>query len=224
MQSAPVELLGNERHAALKAVLRPLGFMVALALIIGSFFDFVIPAKPRPLLKIDTQQANGSLASEGLNFSAQGLDGKRIDLSDYRGHPVIIDFWATSSEPSRRQIPSLVALYNKYNKSRGLVVIGVSYDQIQGDGVKAVAPFVAKFRMTYPIALADQRLAASMGVDTVPTTLFIGTDGKVISRIVGAGHPGQITLSAKQLLDNSNRSTSAVRTSAAQGTKSQHYL
>jgi thiol-disulfide isomerase/thioredoxin len=137
---------------------------------------------------------------------------------------VIIDFWATSSELSRRQIPSLVALYNKYNKSRGLVVIGVSYDQIQGDGVKAVAPFVAKFRMTYPIALADQRLAASMGVDTVPTTLFIGTDGKVISRIVGAGHPGQITLSAKQLLDNSNRSTSAVRTSAAQGTKSQHYL
>jgi thiol-disulfide isomerase/thioredoxin len=223
MQSTPVEL-GHERRETLKAVLRPLGFMVALALIVGSFFNFVIPEKPKTLLRIDTPQANGALADEGLAFSAHGLDGKRIDLSDYRGHPVIIDFWATWSEPSRREIPSLVALYNKYNKSRGLVVIGVSYDQIQGDGVKAVAPFVAKFRINYPIALADEGLAASMRVNEIPTTLFIGTDGKLISRIVGAGHPGQITLSAKQLLDNSSRPTSAVRTSAVLGAKSERYL
>ncbi len=204
----------------LKAVLRPLGFMVALALIAGSFFNFVIPEKPKPLLRIDTPNANGSLASEGLNFSAPGLDGKKIDLSDYRGHPVIVDFWATWSEPSRRQIPSLVALYNKYNKSRGLIVIGVSYDQIQGDGVKAVKPFVAKFRIDYPVAIADERLAATMGVDTVPTTLFIGTDGKLISRVVGGGHPGQITTSAKQLLDSTNR----VRTGAVQSARSERYL
>jgi thiol-disulfide isomerase/thioredoxin len=223
MQSAPVEL-GSERRGTLKAVLRPLGVMVALALIVGSFFNFALPDKSKVLLRLDTPQANGSIADNGLDFSAPGLDGKNIDLRDYRGHPVIIDFWATSSEPCRRHIPSLVALYNKYNKSRGLVVIGVSYDLIQGDGMKAVAPFVAKYRINYPIAIADQRLAASMGVDAIPTTLFIGTDGKLISRVVGAGHPGQITLSAKQLLDNSSRPTSAVRTSAVLGAKSERYL
>ena len=222
MQSAPVEF-GTERRETLKAVLRPLGFIVAIALIIGSFFNFVIPEKPKPLLKIDAaQQANGSPADERVAFSAPGLDGKRIDLSNYRGHPVIIDFWETSSEPSRRQIPSLVALYNKYNKSRGLVVIGVSYDRIQGDSVKAVAPFVAKYRIDYPVVVADERLAASMRVDEIPTTLFIGADGKLISRIVGAGHPGQISTSAKQLLDST--SGGVVRTGAVQSTKSAGYL
>ena len=134
---------------------------------------------------------------EGLEFSAPGLDGKNIDLSSYRGHPVIVDFWATWCGPCRKQIPELVALYKKYNKSRGLVIIGVSCDLIQGDGAKAVAPFVEEFQINYPIALADERLVDNMGVEAIPTTLFVGPDGKLVSRIVGAGHAGEITSSAQ---------------------------
>jgi hypothetical protein len=72
---------------------------------------------------------------------------------------------------------------------------------IQGDGVKAVAPFVEEFRINYPIALADERLVDSMGVEAIPTTLFVGPDGKLVSRIVGAGHAGEISTSTRRLLD-----------------------
>ena len=72
---------------------------------------------------------------------------------------------------------------------------------IQGDGLKAVAPFVEEFRINYPIALADERLVDSMGVEAIPTTLFVGPDGKLVSRIVGAGHSGEITASTEQLLE-----------------------
>ena len=175
--------------------LRVLALVVALALIAGAFFnlDFIPGEKPKQLLRLDTPQAVLSPVDEGLEFSAPGLDGKNIDLSSYRGHPVIVDFWATWCGPCRKQIPELVALYKKYNKSRGLVIIGVSCDMIQGDGAKAVAPFVEEFRINYPIALADERLVDSMGVEAIPTTLFVGPDGKLVSRIVGAGHAGEIT-------------------------------
>ncbi|MGA9723518.1 MAG: TlpA disulfide reductase family protein [Candidatus Binatus sp.] len=202
----------------MKEVIRPLGYLIAVALIVAAFF--VNREPPKVLLRLDAAHANGSPADDGLDFSAPGLDGKTIDLSDYRGHPVIVDFWATSCGPCRKQIPDLVALYKKYHKSRGLVVIGVSYDLVQGDGVKAVAPFVEKFGINYPIALADGRMADSMGVASIPTTLFVGTDGKLVSRIVGAGHPGQINASAKQLLESikgTDRSASVIRTGAALG-------
>jgi len=183
--------------------LRTLMAVVSIALIVLSYYFFNMRQPPKPqLLRLDTPQSSAPPADEGLDFSAPGLDGKNVSLSQYRGHPVIVDFWATWCEPCRRQIPELVALYKKYNKSRGLVVIGVSCDMIQGDGVKAVAPFVEEFRINYPIVLADERMVDNMGVEAIPTTLFLGTDGKIFSRVTGAGSPGEISESAKQLLDS----------------------
>ena len=185
----------------MRELLRPLAIVVALALILATLYSYNKREEPKPLLRLDTPQAKKSPVDDGLNFSAPGLDGKVVDLRAYRGHPVIVDFWATWCGPCRRQIPELVALYKKYNKSRGLVVIGVSCDLIQGDGVKAVAPFVEEFRINYPIAMADEQLVDRMGIEGIPTTLFIGTDGRLVSRIVGAGHTGEISASAMQLLD-----------------------
>ena len=198
--------------------LRALAASVGLALIVGAFVNLHRRMREEPTpppLRLETPQANAPQASapqasapqadEGLDFRAPGLDGKQIDLSDYRGHPVIVDFWATWCGPCRRQIPELVALYKKYNKSRGLMIIGVSCDLIQGDGVRAVAPFVEEFQINYPIALADEQLVDSMGVEAIPTTLFLGPDGRLVSRIVGAGRAGEITASAKQLLDGVKR-------------------
>jgi thiol-disulfide isomerase/thioredoxin len=190
--------MNNGRQQAL----RLLAAAAAVALIAGAFFNLNLffREKPKELLRLETPHPPLS-QDEGLEFSAPGLDGKQIDLSHYRGHPVIVDFWATWCGPCRRQIPELVALYKKYNKSRGLVIIGVSCDLIQGDGLKAVEPFIEEFQINYPIVLADQRLVDSMGVEAIPTTLFVGPDGKIVSRIVGAGKAGEITASTRQLLD-----------------------
>jgi len=207
----------------MNSVLRALGIALAVALIAAAFFSYMKPEEPKPLFRLDTPHPQASSAAEGsqrpappanqesqrpappadegLNFSAPTLDGKKIDLSTYRGHPVIVDFWATWCGPCRRQIPELVSLYKRYNKSRGLVIIGISCDLIQGDGVKAVAPFVEEFRINYPIAMANEQLVDKMGVEAIPTTLFLGPKGELVSRIVGAGRAGEISASTMALLN-----------------------
>ena len=136
-----------------------------------------------------------------LDFELQDLDGNPMRLSQFRGHPVIVDFWATWCPPCRKQIPELRDLYTRYHKSKGLEIIGVACDTIQGDNTSAIAPFIKKFRINYPILIASEPVVDSLGVEAIPTTLFVGADGKLVQKVLGAGKPGELSENALELIN-----------------------
>lgn len=135
-----------------------------------------------------------------LDFELQDLDGNPMRLSQFRGHPVIVDFWATWCPPCRKQIPELKDLYARYHKSKGLEIIGVACDTIQGDGIRDIGPFVRKFKINYPVLVASEPVVDSLGVEAIPTTLFIGPDGRLVQKVMGAGRPGELTETARDLI------------------------
>ncbi len=141
-------------------------------------------------------------SGETVDFTLRDLDGHMTKLSSYRGHPVVIDFWATWCAPCRHQIPELKKLYSKYHRSRGLVVLGIACDTVQGDGVGSVRPFVKEFEINYPILLAETEVLDSFGVEAIPTTLFLGSDGTIVGRVMGAGASGELTQGVDALLAN----------------------
>lgn len=179
---------------------QPLRIFLAIAIVVVAIFFVDLRTKPQPLLGLGTPQTAAAPADAGLDFTARRLNGGKISLSQFRGHPIIVDFWATWCPPCRRQIPELNALYKKYNKSKGLVVIGVSCDTIQGDSEDAIKPFVEELKIAYPIAIADEALVDRLGVEAIPTTLFVGPDGEIVSRMIGAGHRGELSESTRRLL------------------------
>jgi thiol-disulfide isomerase/thioredoxin len=146
-------------------------------------------------------EAGADVPDASLEFTLRDLDGKQTKLSSFRGHPVIVDFWATWCGPCRKQIPELEAIYQRYHKSRGLVVVGVACDAATGGGLEAVEPFVEEFQINYPILVASQPVLDNLGVDAIPTTLFVGRDGRLRSKIIGAGKRGELTEGARILLD-----------------------
>lgn len=138
---------------------------------------------------------------EPVDFTLLDLDGKPIKLSKWRGHLVIVDFWATWCGPCRKQIPELEDLYRRYHKSRGLIVVGVACDTITGGGLAAVEPFVQEFQIKYPILVANQPVIDNLGVEAIPTTLFVGGDGRLRTKIIGAGKHGELSETARLLLE-----------------------
>ena len=106
---------------------------------------------------------------------------KPLDLATYRGKVVLLDFWATWCTPCRGEIPHFVELQDKY-RDQGLQVIGISMD----DGVKPVREFYQQFKMNYPVALGNEKVAEAYGgVLGLPVTFLIGRDGRVAAKYVG---------------------------------------
>jgi thiol-disulfide isomerase/thioredoxin len=164
---------------------------------------FILAFGPKPAhleSRADAQVAGASAAA--VDFSLIDLDGRVTRLRDYRGHPVVIDFWATWCAPCRHQIPELKKLYEKYHQTRGLVILGIACDTVQGDGAKSVRPFVREFNISYPVLLAESSVLDNFGVEAIPTTVFLGSDGAILGRILGAGAPGELTEGVKSLLAN----------------------
>ena len=137
--------------------------------------------------------------AEPLDFMVRDLAGKTIRLSNWRGRPIIVDFWATWCPPCRKEIPELNDIYRRY-RAQGLVVLGVSMDEVQGDGRKSVEPFIEEFKITYPVAMGDEALVDKLELNSVPTALFVARDGRLFSRIEGAGPAGELARAAADLL------------------------
>ena len=121
-------------------------------------------------------------------FSLPTLDGGSASLDDYRGRPVIVNFWASWCIPCREEFPMLAAARDRHAAS-GLEILGIVHD----DGPDAAASFAAAHRADWPLLLdTEDRAWAAYGGVLLPITFFVDRDG--IVRAVSYGPPPSGTL------------------------------
>ena len=110
------------------------------------------------------------------NFTLQDSKGAKVQLADFKGKVVLLNFWATWCGPCKLEIPWFEDFQTTL-KGRGFTVLGVSMDD---DGWKVVKPYIASAKMNYPVVLGNDKMADSYGgVDAMPTTLLIDRNGKI---------------------------------------------
>lgn len=116
---------------------------------------------------------------ELVPFVAKSMDGKVIDTSKYRGKILVVDFWATWCGPCIREMPNVVAAYEKY-RAHGVEMIGVSLDR--PNKAQAIRDVEKRFGMKWPQiydgGYFDARLAVENSVSAVPCTYVIDRRGK----------------------------------------------
>ena len=116
------------------------------------------------------------------------LDGHEVRLADYRGRPVIVNFWASWCLPCREEFPLLRAARERY-ADQGLEILGVVFD----DDPEAARGFMAKTGATWPALVDANELAAvAYKVNVPPLSFFIDPEGLVRSIAYGPPPSGTI--------------------------------
>ena len=128
---------------------------------------------------LDDAQAGTNTAP---SFTIRMLDGKVTRLTDLRGRPVVVDFWATWCRPCRASIPHLSQMQDRF-AGRGLVVLGMSLDD--GDPQK-VRDFANRLGVHFRVGMADEKTLDDYGpIRSIPTTFFVNRQGEIVRRVVG---------------------------------------
>jgi len=123
-----------------------------------------------------------SVGSQAPDFNLPGLGGQSISLSDFRGKPVLINFWATWCPPCRDEMPYLQEVYEEWS-DKGLVVLTIDI----GDPPAQVEEFMASLHLSLPVLLDMQgNVAQKYNVQFYPTTFFIDKEGIIQDKVIGA--------------------------------------
>lgn len=117
------------------------------------------------------------------DFVLPTLDGREVRLSDYRGHVVFLNFWATWCGPCKVEMPAMERLYREYRR-QGLAILAVSTDE---EGAAVTRPFRDSLGLSFTIAHDPEMIAGRLyGVRTLPVTFLVNRDGVITHQIFGA--------------------------------------
>lgn len=143
------------------------------------FFLFLLMVAAVPLFAGTPSEPVSLVGKPAPALGAKSwLNGGPQSLADLKGHPVVVEFWATWCPPCRTSIPHLVELNDKYRDK------GLRFVSLTNETLEKVESFVREMKMTYPVG-AGSDTGVAYGVRGIPHAFLIGHDGVVI----WDGHP-----------------------------------
>jgi peroxiredoxin len=161
--------------------------IAAVAILIGFTAWITRQAKALESDLDSTSQKIALLNKPAPDFHLTTLDGRPVNLSDYRGKKLVLIFWASWNNASHPSMMTLANLYQGGHKpDSDFDMLGVSLD----DNPAAANEFIAEGKTPFPTVLDQHRALANIyQIRSIPTALLI-EDGKVVYGFLGANPRG----------------------------------
>jgi cytochrome c biogenesis protein CcmG/thiol:disulfide interchange protein DsbE len=190
---------------------RRIVFAVLAAIIVGGFIALLVVGLTAGDVdtSIDSAIAKGEL-KEAPEFTLPVLangaavgkrDGEPLSLSELRGRPVVVNFWASWCDPCEREAPILEDAWRSA-RGRGAVVLGIDVQDLSGNALD----FIAEYGQTYPhVRDKSDDTYRAYGLTGIPETFFLDRAGRVRVHWVGEINADQIADGLDVILPEATR-------------------
>ena len=178
---------------------RPALFFVIRIVILALGAGWIIISAPPPGSVTGGQIPAPSTGFLAPDFELEDRNGQRVRLSDLRGQPVLVNFWASWCPPCQAEMPAMQQVHEAYAE-QGYVVLAVN-TTYQDSEAKALA-FLQERGLTFPVLFdRDGEASRLYEVRSMPTTFFIDRQGIIREVVIGGPiSEGMLRAQAEQML------------------------
>lgn len=135
----------------------------------------------------DTGDGNGTNAATtpAPDFTMTDADGATLTLADFKGKPVLLNFWASWCGPCASEMPDIQSAWEEHGNDVEFVIVNMT--DMNGETEQSAKAFLAENNYTFPCYFdANNSAATAFGVSSIPQTYLINAEGNIIGAYMGA--------------------------------------
>ncbi|WP_258539514.1 peroxiredoxin family protein [Chitinophaga oryzae] len=137
--------------------------------------------KQADIVKAEAIARKTGIGATAMNFTQNNVSGKAVQLKDYRGKYVLLDFWASWCGPCRAENPNVLDNYEKYH-GKGLEILAVSLDDKKDAWVKAIKDDGLTWEHVSDLKGWKNEVAKEYNIRAVPSNFLIDKEGKIVAK------------------------------------------
>lgn len=147
--------------------------------------DLVMDEQESPSASTENTEDSTINTLPAVDFTVYTKEETPVNLSDFYGKPIIVNFWATWCGPCKSELPAFEELYQEYGTDVQFMMVNLT-DGAQ-ETISGVSDFVTEKDYHFPVYFDTETDAAlTYGVYSIPATLFIDADGNIVASHLGA--------------------------------------